>query len=389
MLLRKDYELREKEILAPYAMLSNQSKGRVYKEEDCPFRTVFQRDKDRIVHSEAFRRLEYKTQVFVNHEGDYYRTRLTHTLEVAQISRGIARTLRLNEDLAEAIAMAHDLGHTPFGHAGEIVLNKIMKDEGGFEHNHQSFRVVTLFEHRYPDFPGLNLTFEVLEGIAKHSSEYDSPDMKNFKSDGFPTLGSQTLEAQIVNVADEIAYMNHDLDDGLQSGMLTYESLEKVPLWHDLFTAARKKSPRAPLKILKFRTISRLITLLVEDLQKETIKKIEKEKIRTIADVRSKGKNLVSFSAPMYKKTRVLIKHLFENLYRHCRVVRMADKADRILNNLFETYLKNPRILPKSLYEEVVKTGKAKRLICDYVAGMTDRFALLEHKKLFDPSEKV
>lgn len=384
MLSREEYERREKELLAPYAAKSAESRGREYKEKECPFRSSFQRDRDRVIHSEAFRRLEYKTQVFVNHEGDYYRTRLTHTLEVAQISRGVARTLRLNEDLSEAIALAHDLGHTPFGHAGESTLNKLMKDEGGFEHNHQSFRVVTLLERRYPEWLGLNLTYEVLEGIVKHSGEYDKPDVQSFKTVGYPTL-----EAQIINVVDEIAYMNHDLDDGLQSGMLTFEGLEEVPLWQETFAAVKKDFPDARPKILKFQTIRRLIHLLVGDLQDETKKRIEEKKIKSFDDVRSRGESIVAFSGPMHKKTRELINYLYTNLYRHYRVVRMADKAQRILEDLFNAYLNNPRILPPTLHAEIQKSGKAKRFVCDYIAGMTDRFALSEHRKLFDPEEKV
>ncbi len=384
MLLREEYEKREKQLLAPYAAKSCESRGREHAEKECPFRSAFQRDRDRVIHSEAFRRLEYKTQVFVNHEGDYYRTRLTHTLEVAQISRGVARTLKLNEDLAEAIALSHDLGHTPFGHAGETTLNELMKDEGGFEHNHQSFRVVTLLERRYPEFLGLNLTYEVREGIAKHSGEYDKPDVQSFKTYGYPTL-----EAQIINVVDEIAYMNHDLDDGLQSGMLAFEGLKEVSLWNETFEEVRSEHPDARPKIQKFQTISRLIHLLVGDLQAETKKRIEAKKIASFDDVRKSGDNVVAFSEPMFKKTRELINYLFANLYRHFRVVRMADKANRILADLFNAYLNDPRILPPGLNAEIQRTGKAKRLVSDYIAGMTDRFALSEHKKLFDPEEKV
>lgn len=384
MLSREEYERREKEFLAPYAAKSCESRGREHKEKECPFRSTFQRDRDRIIHSEAFRRLEYKTQVFVNHEGDYYRTRLTHTLEVAQISRGVARTLRLNEDLAEAIALAHDLGHTPFGHAGESTLNEMMSDEGGFEHNHQSFRVVTLLERRYPEFTGLNLSHEVLEGIVKHSGEYDRPDVQVFQTYGHPTL-----EAQIINVVDEIAFMNHDLDDGLQSGMLAFEGLKEVPLWQETFDAVRRDFPDARPKIQKFQTIRRLIHLLVGDLQAETKRRIDEKCLLSLDDVRKNGENVVAFSDPMHAKTRELINYLYTNLYRHYRVIRMADKAQRILADLFTTYLNNPRILPPTLHAEIQKSGKAKRHICDYIAGMTDRFALSEHKKLFDPEEKV
>jgi dGTPase len=384
MLFREEYERREQEVLAPYAAKSVLSRGREHPEEECQFRTVFQRDRDRVIHSEAFRRLEYKTQVFVNHEGDYYRTRLTHTLEVAQIARGVARTLRLNEDLAEAIALSHDLGHTPFGHAGEYTLNELMADEGGFEHNHQSFRVVTLLERRYPQFTGLNLSYEVLEGIVTHTGEYDKPDVKGFKRSGFPTL-----EAQIINVVDEIAYMNHDLDDGLQSGMISFEGLENAPLWQEIFKGVKTDFPNARPKILKFQTIRRLINLLVSDLQAEAIKRIEVKKLASLDDVRTRGDNTIAFSHAMYLKTRELINYLFTNLYSHYRVLRMGDKAQRILMDLFSTYLKNPRILPPSLNAEIQRTGEAKRHICDYIAGMTDRFALSEHKKLFDPEEKV
>lgn len=385
MLNREAYEAKEKEFLAPYAQLSSTSLGRQYKEEECIFRSCFQRDLDRIVHSTAFRRLEYKTQVFINHEGDYYRTRLTHSLEVSQISRGLARMLMLNEDLAQTIALGHDLGHTPFGHAGEAAMNSLMEDVGGFEHNLQSYRVITELEERYPDFPGLNLSFEVLEGILKHATEYDHPkNLEGFKQSGYPTL-----EAQIVNYADEIAYMNHDLDDGLQYGMLTFKTLEGVDLWQETFREIEKAHPDAPDKVKRFRTVSRLIHKLVDNLQKETHKNIDEKKIKTLEDVRQKGKNIVSLSPEMRKKTAELKKFLYENMYCHWRVVRMAEKAKRIIKNLVEAYLANPKTLPEEFYQKIQKGGTLKRHICDYIAGMTDRFALQEHKKLFDPEERV
>ncbi|MFH1875052.1 MAG: deoxyguanosinetriphosphate triphosphohydrolase [Pseudomonadota bacterium] len=384
MLTREQFEQRENEALAPYAARCITSLGRIYPEQECQFRSIYQHDRDRIVHSEAFRRLEYKTQVFVNHEGDYYRTRLTHTIEVAQISRGLARTLQLNEDLAEAIALAHDLGHTPFGHIGETTLDNLMADEGGFEHNYQSFRVVTSLEHRYPNFPGLNLSYEVLEGIAKHSSEYDNPEVKSFKDVGFPTI-----EAQIVNIADEIAYINHDLDDGLQSGMLGFEQLEVIPLWRETYDKIYSAYPDASKRVLKSRIISSLIHYFVGNAQEETLKRIKQRKITSLNEVRKNGKDLVSFSEELAVKTKELKIYLFENLYRHYRVARMADKAKRILEDLFNAYLNNPRTLPTTLYKLIQEKGQAKRYVCDYIAGMTDRFALLEHKKLFDPSEKV
>ena len=385
MLNREVYEEKEKELLAPYAQLSSKSLGRTHKEEECIFRPCFQRDLDRIVHSTAFRRLEYKTQVFINHEGDYYRTRLTHSLEVSQISRGISRMLHLNEDLAQTIALSHDLGHTPFGHAGEAAMNALMEDAGGFEHNKQSFRVVTELEERYPNFLGLNLSFEVLEGILKHTTEYDKPSEDlDFKRVGYPTL-----EAQAVNFADEIAYMNHDLDDGLQYGMLSFESLKEVALWQETFETVVKSIPNASDKVKRFRTISRLIHKLVNDLQMETSKNIEEKKIKTLEEVRAKGKNIVALSPSMKTKTAELKKFLFENMYCHWRVVRMAEKAKRTITDLFQAYVSTPKILPEEFYNRLSGDKNIKRPICDYIAGMTDRFALQEHKKLFDPEERV
>jgi dGTPase len=386
MITREEYERIEAEVLAPYAMKSMGSRGRVHREEPCPYRTCFQRDRDRIIHSEAFRRLEYKTQVFVNHEGDYYRTRLTHTLEVAQISRGLARTLRLNEDLAEAIALAHDVGHTPFGHRGEAALNELMADHGGFEHNRQSYRVVTLLERRYPDFNGLNLSHEVLEGLLKHVSEYDSPDLKGLATSD---PRSPSLEAQVVNVSDEIAYMNHDLDDGLESGMLSYDALDGVALWKDMASKVRSEHADIRPKILKYNTISRLIHLLVMDLQGEAKRRMERFGIKTVDDVARTEEPIVAFSEEMVPKTKELKEFLFANLYRHYRVERMADKSNRILAALFNTYLKNPKVLPPSLERAIREEGNAPRRICDYIAGMTDRFALGEYAKLFEPDEKV
>lgn len=377
---RVQYEEKELSLLAPYAMKSKESLGRIHPEKECPMRTAFQRDMSRIVHSTAFRRLEYKTQVFVNHEGDYFRTRLTHTLEVSQIARGVARILGLNEDLAMAISFAHDLGHTPFGHPGEIALNKIMKDDGGFEHNIQSYRVVTELEERYPDFKGLNLSYEVLEGIVKHSTVYDTP--KEVK--GFKDMGHPTLEAQIVNLADEIAFMNHDLDDGLQCGMLTIEALNEVKLWAEAMQDVNRRMPGASDKVKRSRTVSYLIGALISDAAKETKTRIAEASIKTLEDVRKRGKHIVSFSDSMKKKTEVAKAYLFENLYHHWRVVRMAEKAGVVINDLFLAYTKNPRTLPNDFFERIDKEN-AKKHICDYIAGMTDRFAIQEHKKLFDP----
>lgn len=386
MMLREEHEQREMENLASYAIKSGLSRGRKYKEFSCPFRTNFQRDRDRIVHCEAFRRLEYKTQVFVNHEGDYYRTRLTHTLEVSQIARGLARTLKLNEDLAEAIALAHDLGHTPFGHQGESVLNQLMQSHGGFEHNRQSYRVVTFLEKRYPEFNGLNLSMEVLDGVAIHTSEYDSPAFVGLDHHG-PSLKS--LEAQVVNVADEIAYMNHDLDDGITSGMLSFEGLEEVKLWGNMHFDVLKDYPNIRPKIVKYQIIRRLINLLVTDLQTETKKRIESNNITTIDDVGKFNEPIVAFGDRIRVLTRELKDYLYRNLYHHYRVERMADKSTRIVTTLFHTYLKNPNVLPPTLQKIIASDESPHRHVCDYIAGMTDRYALSEYAKLFDPNERV
>lgn len=380
MLTRQEYEEREKQSLAPWAMKSADSEGREYPEERHPYRTDFQRDRDRVIHSNAFRRLEYKTQVFVYHEGDHYRTRLTHSLEGSQIARTIARALRLNEDLAEAIILAHDLGHTPFGHSGEVVLNRLMKNHGGFEHNRQSLRIVTLLEDRYPDFPGLNLTYEVREGIAKHQTTYDQPNPQaTLKKKGNPSL-----EAQIVNLADEIAYCNHDLDDGLRSGLLTLEQLTEVSLWQENYERTGQ------MKIRLRQTVKSIINEFVTDLISQVEENLRLAKITGVADVRAARAPLVSYSEAFDKKNRQLKQFLREKMYRHYRVERMADKAKRILEALFETYLGNPKILPPEVYAKIQNQGTVlERVVCDYIAGMTDRFALDEYNKLFDPAEKV
>ncbi|KAB2840568.1 deoxyguanosinetriphosphate triphosphohydrolase [bacterium] len=380
---RQELEAWEEKTLAPYASHSAHSMGREYPQDEHPYRTRFQRDRDRIVHSKAFRRLEYKTQVFVNHEGDHYRTRLTHSLEVAQISRSIARMLRLNEDLAEGICLAHDLGHPPFGHSGQDVMNDLMKDKGGFEHNRQSLRIVTVLEDRYPHFPGLNLSFEVLEGISKHFTDYDLPDGRGFHREGQPSL-----EAQIANLSDEIAYNNHDLDDGLRSGMITLAQLRDVEIWQELFERVEAELPEARLKVKVHETIRRLINRLVTDLVEHTMAGIESLNVKTVDDVRKAPRQLVGYSEKLRGKNAELKKFLFKNLYRHYRVERMADKAERILRDLFRAYTHNPKILPPWVFERA-GSDDPMRAICDYVAGMTDRFALDEHQKLYDPHARV
>lgn len=384
MLKRLEQEKREESHLNPYGTRSDQSKGREHPEEECSFRTRFQRDRDRIIHSSAFRRLEYKTQVFVNHEGDYYRTRLTHSLEVAQIAKSIARALRVNEDLAETLALCHDLGHTPFGHAGEIVLNQLMEDYGGFEHNRQSYRVVTLLEERYPDFRGLNLTFETLEGIVKHSGDFDSP----FPVTGFDK-GYPSIEAQLANISDEIAYTNHDLDDGLKSEMISADDLKEIALWGRHYKEVQKKHPSAPDKIVKKQAIRSIIHRCILDVQDYTRHNIRDRDIRTAHDIAQKGGGIVAFSPALDQDFKSLKKFLFENLYHHNRVERMTRKAKMVIIDLFHAFRNDPKTLPKDVFDSFQKNHQLEQHIADYIASMTDRFALDEHKKLFDPHEKV
>ncbi len=387
MLTRKELEQREYKILAPYAMKSKESKGRVYKETEHGYRGIYQRDKDRIIYSTAFRRLEYKTQVFVNHEGDYYRTRLTHTLEAAQIAKSIARALKLNEDLVETIALAHDLGHTPFGHAGEDALRELMADHGGFEHNAQGLRVVDHLEERYPDFPGLNLTYEVREGIVKHSTLFDRPttmiDVVDFDLQSMPLL-----ETQVVDAADEIAYDNHDLDDGITNGMLNESSLKKIGLWKEASDVINKKYPHLSAEKKKYQLIRTLINNQVTDLIQQSEKNIKKYGIRTWEDAKKLPTKVITFSASMQAKRKPLREYLMKELYQHYRVVRMSDKARRFIMQLFEVYLAKPQQLPPTSQKRL-KKETPHRAICDYIAGMTDRYALDEYKKFFEPYEKV
>jgi dGTPase len=375
----------ERTDLAPYAARSAHTKGRRYPEEFKDDRPAFERDRDRIIHCAAFRRLEYKTQVFVNHEGDYYRTRLTHTLEVAQIARGIARKLGLNEELTEAIALAHDLGHTPFGHAGEDALNTLMAGYGGFEHNLQSLRVVERLEERYPLFPGLNLTFETREGLAKHATAHDAPaeDLADYEMTLAPTL-----EAQIINVADEIAYNNHDIDDGLESNLIQLDELREVPLWNEVFARTECKYPHATAQAKTYTAISSLIGLLIQDVVVQTQCTIEETGVKTAEDVRRLGKGLVGYSTAVRQESGILTAFLYERLYHHWRVERMRIKAERFIAELFRAYVETPTLVPRR-YRERKGEEPVPRMVCDYIAGMTDRFALDEYKKLFDPYEKV
>ncbi|NPV86377.1 MAG: deoxyguanosinetriphosphate triphosphohydrolase [Anaerolineae bacterium] len=377
---RETLEDIEDHYLAPYAIRSKNSKGRKHPEDEPEYRTLFQRDRDRILHTSAFRRLEYKTQVFINYEGDYYRTRLTHTLEVAQIGRTIARALGANEDLVEAICLAHDLGHPPFGHSGETALARLMKDHGGFDHNRQSLRIVTVLEQRFSDFPGLNLTWEVLEGIVKHETEYDQADARDFA----PDLRGH-IEAQICNVADELAYTAHDLDDGLRSGMINPQMLAGLELWEILKSSIGWHDERID-ELMRHRIIRRLIGIEVNDLVHTTTQKLENGRIDTVEKIQRLPYNIVSFSEDMYRRNRQLKDFLYKNLYRHFRVMRTAVKAERIISDLFNAYFNEPLILPGHI-QQLIEIRGLEQTICDHIAGMTDRFAVEEHQKIFDPTK--
>ncbi len=378
---REKLEALEDAALAPYGIRSKESKGRHFPEVEPLYRTVFQRDRDRVLHTTAFRRLEYKTQVFINIEGDYYRTRLTHTLEVAQIGRTIARALGANEDLVEAICLAHDLGHSPFGHSGEVALNRLMREHGGFDHNKQSLRIVTELERRYVDFPGLNLTWEVREGIVKHETEYDISDASDYD----PDLRGH-LEAQIANAADEIAYTAHDLDDGLRSKMIAPNMLAGLTLWQIVVESVGWDGPQLD-ELSRHRIIRRLIGMMVTDMVNATSQRILENRIRSVEELQKLDYNVIGFSEDMHSRNRQLKDFLYRNLYRHPRVVRMQVKAERIIGNLFSAYLSEPTILPWHVQQWIEDRG-LERTICDYIAGMTDRYAIEEHRKLFDPAIK-
>ncbi|HDS03716.1 MAG TPA: deoxyguanosinetriphosphate triphosphohydrolase [Firmicutes bacterium] len=369
------------ELYANYAMKDEKSRGRLNKEIFHDNRGIYERDRDRIIHCEAFRKLEYKTQVFVNHEGDYYRTRLTHTMEVSQIARSMAKRLGLNIELVEAIALAHDLGHTPFGHTGEKVLNRLMDGAGGFEHNRQSYRIVTYLEERYGGFKGLNLSYETLEGIIKHSTPYDKPSTKDLE-DIFDLDVVPTIEGQLIDYADEIAYLNHDLDDGLESGLLEWEKLGEVQIWEEaLNDAVEGEGAGLSPKVLKYRTISTLIAFFINDLVESTLGRITVEKVRTPETVKDKNIRVVGFSPEMDMKRSQLKEYLFTHLYNHPRVERMRISAEGCIETLFSLYGRYPNILPER-YQKEMSLSSSRRAIADYIAGMTDRFALDEFRRL-------
>jgi len=380
--------------LAPYAIDNAQSLGRRQPESSPGYRTEFQRDRDRIVHSTAFRRLEYKTQVFVNHEGDLFRTRLTHSIEVAQIGRAIARAMQLNEDLTEAIALAHDLGHTPFGHAGQDALNACMKPYGGFEHNFQSLRVVDKLEEKYAEFNGLNLTFETREGILKHCSQTNAQKIGSLGT-RFLENTQPSLEAQLANIADEIAYNNHDVDDGLRAGLIKTEQLCSVPIFEMQWKLVSSTYPDLNPRRAIHETIRRMISALVADLIKTTNLNLSNHKPTNAAAVRALTHPLVSFSPDVASQHHALKRFLRANLYTHYRVHRMTSKAKTILEELFTAFFEDPRLLPEDHYQKAMASGKTggdtgkARIVSDYIAGMTDRYAIAEHKRLFEPTQQV
>lgn len=378
--------------LTPYACNDKKSLGRLFDEETPIYRNNYQRDRDRIIHSAAFRRLEYKTQVFVNHEGDLFRTRLTHSLEVAQIARSIARELGLHEDLAEAIALAHDLGHTPFGHAGQTALNQCMKDHGGFEHNLQSLRVVDKLEQKYADFAGLNLTFETREGILKHCSQNNAKQL-GIVGKRFLDKTQPSLEAQLTDLSDETAYNNHDVDDGLRYGLISIDDLLKVELFRQQHDAVIKRYSGLNDRQLTHEIIRRMINVMVVDLIDTSRDNIKNIKPESIDDVRKQTKQTMSFSASMCEQKLELKQFLRTNLYQHYRVHRMSMKACAIIEALFEAFMNDPRILPtdalthcKELENNDSQEGMA-RGVADYIAGMTDRYAIVEYERIFNPKQ--
>ena len=371
--------------LASFSLKSEKSFGRKYKENPPKLRTEFQRDRERIIHTTAFRRLEYKTQVFVNHEGDMYRTRLTHTIEVAQIARAAARALQINEDLTEAISLSHDLGHTPFGHAGQDILNECMKNFGGFEHNIQSLRIVDKLENVYPSFPGLNLSFETREGILKKCNKTRAKNLGDVAM-RFLKKEQSSLEAQLTNVCDQIAYNNHDIQDGIRAKKISLEQLSTVSLFKNQMNLALKEYPKLSKSKIVNETVRRIINLLVSDLIINSKKNIESYNIKSPNDVRICEKEVICFSNEMKKENMNLKRFLHKNLYKHPDVKKMTDKATIVIRDLFNAYSQDIDLLPKPFLKHnmlKIEENEAERVICDYIAGMTDRFALKEHKKLY------
>ena len=376
--------------LAPYAASDASSRGRRHTEPVPAYRSEYQRDRDRIVHCGAFRRLEYKTQVFVNHEGDLFRTRLTHSIEVAQIGRSIARTLNLNEDLTEAISLAHDLGHTPFGHSGQDALNACMRDYGGFEHNLQSLRLVDVLEERYAEFPGLNLTFETREGILKHCSLKNAAELGDI-GQRFIEKKQPNLEAQVANLADEIAYNNHDVDDGLRSGFIRVEALRELRLFGKQYDDVMRRHPQISERVRIHEIVRRMINYLVVDLVENSRRLLTAAAVGSVEEVRNADRPLIGFSDTVREESLELKRFLREQLYNHYRVRRMTRKAEQIVSGLFTVFMDDPRVLPTQYRDKVHVAPQDRnacaRVVADYIAGMTDRYAIREHKRLHDPSE--
>ena len=381
--------------LASFACRPDMSRGRLHKEPESPTRTPFQRDRDRIIHCSAFRRLKYKTQVFVYHEGDHYRTRLTHTLEVAQIARSLARALLINEDLSEAIALAHDLGHPPFAHSGEDYLQQCMEDYGGFDHNDQSLRVVTFLERRYPNWNGLNLSWETLEGIIKHNGPVTDKTLpvtlEDLSRDHDFNLCSQApVEAQAAALADDIAYNNHDIEDGLKAGFFDLKDLESLSLLNEVIDTTRRKYPDISDNILIHEVIREMIGAMVMDVLEESRKRLQKLSPQSPDDVRAAGKCVIAFSPKMLKQVKEMRSFLFSKMYRHSTIDRMRFKVEQVIPQMFDVFMSHPNVLPENWQERLAqfkgfKDQKAKaRVIVDYIAGMTDRYALREHERLFE-----
>ncbi len=383
---RAELERREELFLAPYGMRSSQSRGREYPEEEHPYRTAYQRDRDRVIHTTAFRRLEYKTQVFVYSEGDHYRNRLTHSIEVAQIGRTLARALGCNEDLIEAICLAHDLGHPPFGHTGEETLNDLMRHHGGYDHQKQTYRIITDLERRYHDHPGLNLTYEVREGVVKHDTEYDIVDARDYNPDE-----QGTLECQLSNLADEIAYNTSDMDDGLRASILQPETVLALQIAQRVLDSLGE-GPHLDLRepMNRYRFIRRMVGIEVDDTIQATARKIQDAGGEDLAALRNLPGNVATYSAEVRQANAELKRFLFQNFYRHYRVVRMAAKADRTIRALFDAYVSEPEQLPPETQARLEESGgDLHRVVCDYIAGMTDRYAIQEYKRLYDPAERV